>query len=409
MNSILLVLPVPFRLINGVLHIEAQAANGLDRWADNFGYVVAACPLISEKVAQGHASWKWLPCDGLEHRARMRLIPLPTAWTIPSFAAHYRTVRQQFAEDLIPSCKYLQFAIGGMIGDWASVAALEAHRQRRAYSVWTDRVESEVVKTTAARYPFVKRQYRLANSWLMRRYERCIIRNAKLGLFHGAETYEAYSSLPEHSFITHDVHAKLEDRISREELQEKIRRASKIGRPLRIGYAGRATAMKAPIDWLRVLLRLRESDVPFEATWLGDGELLSEMRSFVAQHALDSQVSLPGFVSDHQFVFSFLRSCDILLFTHITPESPRIILEAMVSGTPAVGYANSFVADVAGPVGRHLLTPIGDVVQLAEMVTSLALNRETLVESISSAARVGEHYNDAAVFHHRSELIKQYL
>lgn len=135
MNSILLVLPVPFRVINGVLHIEAQAANGLDRWADNFEYVVAACPLISEKVAQGHASWKWLPCDGLEHRARMRLVPLPTAWTIPSFAAHYRTVRQQFAEDLIPSCKYLQFAIGGMIGDWASVAALEAHRQQRAYSV----------------------------------------------------------------------------------------------------------------------------------------------------------------------------------------------------------------------------------------------------------------------------------
>jgi glycosyltransferase involved in cell wall biosynthesis len=409
MNSILLALPVPFRSLDGKLHIEAQAANGLDRWADNFGRVVVACPLISEDEAQRRASWRWVPCDSLEHRARIRLVELPTAWTIKAFAGHYGRVRRLFAEELIPSCQYLQFAIGGMVGDWASVAALEARRMGRSYAVWTDRVESDVVRITAARRPAARRWLSWANAWLMKHYERRVIRHARLGLLHGAETYEAYAHLPEHAFLTHDVHTKPEDRIPNEELRAKCERASESGRPLKIGYAGRATAMKAPSDWLEVLLRLRDAGVAFEAAWLGDGELLAEMRAFVTRHALDRQVSLPGFVSERHRILAFLRSCDVLLFTHVTPESPRIILEALVSGTPVVGYANGYVADVVGPVGRRLLTPVGDAVRLAELAAGLAQNREVLVEAIGAAARAGEQYDDAAVFRHRSELIKQYL
>ncbi len=409
MSSILLVLPVPFRQLNGALHIESQAANGLDRWADNFDRVVAACPIISEAVAQKRSSWKWVPEHALEHKDRIRLVGLPMAWTVGTFLSEYNRVRKLFSSELIGQCDYLQFAIGGLVGDWPSVAALEARRMGRAYAVWTDRVESDVVRITAAQRPAGKRQLSQAKAWLMKHYEQHIIRNARLGLFHGAETFQAYSALPEHACLTHDIHTKASDLIPNEEMLRKIDRASDRQRPVKIGYAGRATAMKAPLDWLNVLASLRDKGVAFEAKWLGDGEMLSEMHEFVARNSLDGHVSMPGFVSDRQQVLSFLRSCDLLLFTHITPESPRIILEALISGTPVVGYANGYVADVVAEKDRRLLTSLGDTAQLAELIAGLAADRAALVDAIRSAAQIGEQFNDEAVFRHRAELIKQYL
>ena len=41
-DSMLLVLPVPVRIRDGVTLFEAQACNGVERWADNFASLVIA-------------------------------------------------------------------------------------------------------------------------------------------------------------------------------------------------------------------------------------------------------------------------------------------------------------------------------------------------------------------------------
>ena len=47
---------------------------------------------------------------------------------------------------MIEDADYLSFAIGGLFGDWGAVACFEAHRMKRPYAVWTDRVESRVMR-----------------------------------------------------------------------------------------------------------------------------------------------------------------------------------------------------------------------------------------------------------------------
>ena len=56
-DSMYLVLPVPFRVADGKMFVEAQAANGLDRWADNFSRVLVAAPAIPEADAQNLAGF----------------------------------------------------------------------------------------------------------------------------------------------------------------------------------------------------------------------------------------------------------------------------------------------------------------------------------------------------------------
>ncbi len=408
MSSILLVLPVPYRRLSGALHIESQAANGLDRWAENFDQVVVACPVIPEPEVGKRSSWQWVHENTLAHKRRIRLVELPWARSMGTFLSSHDKVRRQLRRE-IPGCDYLQFAIGGLIGDWPSIAALEARRMGRIYSVWTDRVESAVVGITAARRPPLKKQLSLLHGWLLKHYEHHIIRHARLGLFHGAETFAAYAGLPRHAFLTHDVHTKTDDLISRPEFHQKTLEALDSGLPLKIGYAGRATAMKAPLDWLGVLVRLQEMGVEYEAAWLGDGEMLPEMEAFIARHDLSGRIKMPGFVSDRGQVLSFLRSRHVLLCTHVTPESPRIILESLICATPVAGYANDYVADVVAAEDRRLLAPLGDIDRLAAIIAGLARDRPALAAAIGSAGKAGELFNDEAVFRHRADLIKQYL
>jgi hypothetical protein len=61
-DSMLLVLPVPFGMRDGRLLVEAQAANGLDRWAENFSRVVVAAPVLPETLTP-YAFWFCMAAD----------------------------------------------------------------------------------------------------------------------------------------------------------------------------------------------------------------------------------------------------------------------------------------------------------------------------------------------------------
>ena len=95
-SSILLVLPLPVRYDKqGQLLIESQAANGLERWADNFESVTAACILTPESQLGVRSSWTWRPVHELPCADRAEVIPLPWAYRPSLFLHHYREIRKQ--------------------------------------------------------------------------------------------------------------------------------------------------------------------------------------------------------------------------------------------------------------------------------------------------------------------------
>jgi glycosyltransferase involved in cell wall biosynthesis len=103
-----------------------------------------------------------------------------------------------------------------------------------------------------------------------------------------------------------------------------------------------------------------------------------------------------------------LREAHVFLFCHKTPESPRNLVEALISGCPIVGYASDFAAELTSGGGGEFV-PVGDQRGLAERLCRLASQRPALVALTRAAAESGKRFNDVAVFRHRSELIKKYL
>lgn len=413
-NSLLLVLPVPFRkTATGELLIEKQACNGIDRWADNFDLVTVACPTIDEKTYHSsNTTSEYLPTTTLESFDRVRLVPLPYSYQIKSYLKNYLATRKLLGE-LISNNKYLSFAIGGLIGDWASLAAIEAIKQKRAYSVWTDRVEHQVAKNSYQDRQGLRRVYRflkdrLFQSWLMAAAEKYIISRANLGMFHGMDCFSAYHNMCKESHLVHNIHLKESDRISRENLDKKIQHIMQ-GQALRIVYAGRVAGMKGPFDWIETMNQLQTMGVDFSASWLGDGPLLEEARQRLNIKNLDGKVTFHGHQSQKEKLLSSIRAADIFVFCHKTPESPRCLIEAMLSGTPIAGYKSPYPEDLLKNISHDLLTPKDDTEALAKNIRRLNDNRVELANAMTYCHQISKHYTDKAVFEHRSQLIKKYL
>lgn len=403
-ETILIGVTVPLhRGPDGRLMLENQACNGTRLWADNFERVIMAIPFDP-----GPPPPAWIPLDSVGPALeRVEILELRQAWRPDRFFRALPATRARL-RDAIARADFVTFAIGGLFGDWGAVGCLEAGRMGKAHAVWTDRVESEVIRRGAASAPTWRARLRMRLSHRpMAALERRVIRGATVGLFHGRETYETYAPHARAAELVHDIHITRADHVDPAALAAK--RAAAGEGTLRLVYAGRADPMKGPFDWLEVLERLAGRGVDFRATWLGDGPDLAAMRARAAAAGLGDRLALPGFVRDRAAVMAALREAHVLLFCHKTPESPRVLIEALASGTPLLGYDSVFPRDLIAEHGGGVLTPLDDVGALSEAAAGLAADRGRLGDLIGRAAADGAQFEDVKVFAHRAEVIRRHL
>lgn len=401
-GRLLIYAPVPvFGTADGWL-VESQAANGLRLWAENFEHVTVMMP-----HQEGPAPVGWVSFDNVgPNKSRINVVPLPTAWVLPKFLRAYGDTKRIIRKE-IDRADYLSFSIGGLIGDWGSVACIQAHKMGRRFGVWTDRVESQVIRTEANSGRLKSRLKKRLVHRPMAMLERYLIKRSTMGLFHGQQTFETYAPYASNPQMVHDIHVSRDGHITQDVFDAKLKSAAQD--PLHIVYAGRASAMKGPLYWARALKHLDKADVPFEAHWLGDGPMLEELRTQLQEDALLDRVTLHGFVNDADLVAKHMQNAHVFLFCHTTPESPRCLIESLIAGTPIIGFDGAYAADlISGSGGGHLVD-MKDTDALGEKLVNLANDRTQLCDLIECARRDGAPFDDVTVFEHRSELIKRYL
>lgn len=407
----LLVAPVPFLKVGNELYIEAQTRQGIRRWLDNFETLVFAAPVIPDGLAKKRKEVQWLPIDDLKGRFCME--PLPWAYRPDQFLKQLPATISTLNR-LIRNSRYLQFNISGFWGDWAGVAAEIAIYHNLKFAVHTDRVEHEVLLRLLSQYSFFKRLYLKLNSSLMQLWHRRIISRCHLGLFHGMDTYSIYSKWMK---ITRDYGGNIcciHDILDGDGFSDELKFSLQVNnceenKVLNIFYAGRIIEAKAPFDWLGVLELLNKRGLNYFARWIGDGNLYQNFILSIKEKNLQGSVEAPGFLFDRNRVGKMYRDADIFLFTHITPESPRCLLEALRFGVPIVGYESEFAKDLICRHGGGLLVPVGDIVKLSCAVEKVISDKNLLKDLKERAFDDGKKFASDAVFLERSKLIKKYL
>ena len=147
------------------------------------------------------------------------------------------------------------------------------------------------------------------------------------------------------------------------------------------------------IEALNVLDR---EEVAWHCTFLGEGELETELRTLTAEYDLSESVAFPGFCED---VFSVLLTADVFVLPSLHESSPNALIEAMGIGMPCIASDVGGIVDLIEDGKNGIRVPPQDPTALAgalhrvltdpDFASELGRNaRTTIQQRFDSAASV---------------------
>ncbi len=403
-GSILLFVHPPFYRADGKIFFDAQAQNGLRLWAENFEVVRLMAPLDDMTLDQVPSDAKPLQ-PFLEAHPSVEPIMLPRRG-IKAFITQERAPGRKIIAEKIKASQYLVFGFSGYIGDWGTEAARIATQMGRPYAVFKDGVAHRVARITQSKEQrsALRRLRHRFDNWLMKTRDQRTVRGSALALLHGQDTLEYYGALASNPRLVHNIHISKADRISEEALAARL--AARDESLLHIAYAGRVEEIKGPDHWTAAVERAQAQGVQARATWYGTGTLFEEQSAKLAASPLSETVSFAGFMA-HKDMLPKLHHADLFMFTHMTEESPRCLIEALSAGLPLVGYDSAYARDLVGDSQAGLFVPRGDIDALAGALKTLADDPDRLRAMAQDARKVAEPLNDEDVFRARGNIIKE--
>jgi glycosyltransferase involved in cell wall biosynthesis len=136
-----------------------------------------------------------------------------------------------------------------------------------------------------------------------------------------------------------------------------------------IGWAGRLTAIKRPLDLVRTLRAVVDADIQAVLVVVGDGELRAETEALARELGVAERTYFAGF---QQRIREWYAAVDAALLTSANEGTPVVAIESLAAGRPVVATRAGGTATVVREGESGYLLEIGDVDGLARRLAELA-------------------------------------
>jgi glycosyltransferase involved in cell wall biosynthesis len=130
------------------------------------------------------------------------------------------------------------------------------------------------------------------------------------------------------------------------------------------GWAGRLTAVKRPLDLIRVAAAVDGCTLVLA----GDGELRGDAERLARELGVEDRVRFLGYVGD---IGDWYASFDVFLLTSLNEGTPVVAIEALAAGVPVVATDAGGTRTVVDDGETGFVVPVGDVDALADRVAQL--------------------------------------
>jgi len=169
----------------------------------------------------------------------------------------------------------------------------------------------------------------------------------------------------------------------REDRGPKAPREDKQG--VAIGFVGRLSPEKAPLDFVRTARRVSEKAPDCEFFVAGEGPERPAMEALAASLQVADRIRFLGHLDEERLRALYSR-LDLLLLTSRTEGLPMVILEALAMSLPVVATRVGGVGEIVHHGVHGLLAEPGDVDGLATCVLRL-VESEAMRESFGAEGR----------------------
>ncbi len=170
-----------------------------------------------------------------------------------------------------------------------------------------------------------------------------------------------------------------------------------------IGWAGRLTQIKRPLDLVRVGATVEGATLVLA----GDGELRADVEQLAAELGTADRVMLLGYVDG---VAELYASFDVFLLTSANEGTPVVAIEALAAGVPVVATDAGGTRTVVDDGETGFLAPVGDVAALTTFVERLrddAALRDAF--GVEGSHRMRERFSTARMADQMDALYRELL
>jgi glycosyltransferase involved in cell wall biosynthesis len=163
---------------------------------------------------------------------------------------------------------------------------------------------------------------------------------------------------------------------------------------IKLAYVGRLDEpQKRVSDLIRIVKRLRETDLDYHLTVIGDGPEMPKFKQELAREITEGTVKMAGWVTGKE-VLRHLRRSEVSLLVSDSEGFCIALVEAMANGcTPVVTDIRSGNKQLVSDGENGFIVPVGDIDAFVEKITYLANNRPKLLEFRQKAWETGRQYS----------------
>lgn len=157
-----------------------------------------------------------------------------------------------------------------------------------------------------------------------------------------------------------------------------------------IGVCARLAHLKGVDVFIEALAELKRRKLPFKAKIAGDGKEKEQYIQLIAQHDLQQEVSLLGWIDDRK---SFYDSIDIFCLPSREEAFGLVILEAMANSLPMVLSDLSGPREIVADSNSALLVSAENPIALADGLERMIGDESLRVELSAKAFARAQHYS----------------
>ncbi len=136
-----------------------------------------------------------------------------------------------------------------------------------------------------------------------------------------------------------------------------------------IGWAGRLTAIKRPLDLIRTAAEIDGATLVLA----GDGELRDEAEELARRLGIAERTRFLGYVDD---LGEWYAAFDAFLLTSANEGAPVVAIEAQAAGVPVIATDAGGTRTVVDDGETGFVVPVGDVAALAERLSTVKSDPE---------------------------------